>query len=49
MKSYELLLKDNKQWAAKKLAEDPGFFRKLLHVQSPEFLMDRLQRQPCAA
>jgi carbonic anhydrase len=38
MKSYEVLLNDNKHWAAKKLAEDPEFFERLLHVQSPEFL-----------
>ena len=38
MKPYEILLKDNKTWAAKKLAEDPGFFDRLLHVQTPEFL-----------
>lgn len=38
MKSYEVLLKDNKNWAEKKLAEDPGFFERLLHVQTPEFL-----------
>jgi carbonic anhydrase len=38
MKSYELLLKDNKTWAEKKLANDPGFFQRLLHVQTPEFL-----------
>jgi carbonic anhydrase len=38
MKPYEVLLNDNKLWAAKKLAEDPGFFERLLHVQSPEFL-----------
>ena len=38
MKAYEVLLHDNKHWAAKKLAEDPGFFERLLHVQSPEFL-----------
>jgi carbonic anhydrase len=38
MKSYELLLQDNKHWAARKLAEDPGFFDRLLHVQTPEFL-----------
>jgi carbonic anhydrase len=35
MKPYEILLNDNKTWAAKKLAEDPGFFDRLLHVQSP--------------
>jgi carbonic anhydrase len=38
MKPYEVLLHDNKHWAARKAAEDPGFFERLLHVQSPEFL-----------
>ena len=38
MKSYEVLLRDNKSWAAKKKADDPAFFEKLLHVQAPEFL-----------
>ena len=38
MKAYEVLLSDNKRWAAKKLSEDPGFFNRLVHVQTPEFL-----------
>lgn len=38
MKPYEVLLHDNKHWAARKKAEDPTFFERLLHVQSPEFL-----------
>ena len=38
MKPYEVLLKDNKQWAQDKLLEDPGFFEKLSNVQTPEFL-----------
>lgn len=38
MKSYEVLLNDNKLWAAKKLAEDPAFFDRLVHVQTPDFL-----------
>jgi carbonic anhydrase len=38
MKSYEVLLHDNKDWALRKLKEDPGFFERLLHVQRPEFL-----------
>jgi carbonic anhydrase len=38
MKPYEVLLNDNKHWAARKLVEDPGFFERLLHVQTPEFL-----------
>lgn len=38
MKRYEILLQDNKQWAAKKVAEDPDFFDRLSHLQTPEFL-----------
>jgi len=38
MKPYELLLNGNKKWAEKKLEEDPGFFDRLLHLQTPEFL-----------
>jgi carbonic anhydrase len=38
MKPYDVLLKGNKQWAEKKLQEDPGFFERLLHLQTPEFL-----------
>jgi carbonic anhydrase len=38
MKAYENLLHDNKLWAARKLAEDPEFFERLVHVQTPEFL-----------
>ncbi|HEX2628726.1 MAG TPA: carbonic anhydrase [Chitinophagaceae bacterium] len=38
MKSYKTLLHDNKLWAAKKLSEDPEFFERLVHVQTPEFL-----------
>ena len=38
MKPYEVLLNDNKHWAARKKAEDPAFFERLLHVQSSEFL-----------
>jgi carbonic anhydrase len=38
MKPYESLLQNNKLWAASKLAEDPGFFDRLLHLQTPEFL-----------
>jgi carbonic anhydrase len=38
MKAYELLLLDNKHWAATKIKEDPAFFERLLHVQTPEFL-----------
>lgn len=38
MKSYEILLQENKTWAEKKLKTDPEYFNRLLHVQTPEFL-----------
>lgn len=38
MKSYNKLLEENKTWAAAKLKSDPGYFNRLLHVQTPEFL-----------
>ncbi len=38
MKPYELLLQENKAWAEGKLKNDPDYFNRLLHVQTPEFL-----------
>ena len=38
MHSYEKLLLENKAWAAEKLADDPQYFDRLLHLQTPEFL-----------
>ncbi|MBK6930397.1 MAG: carbonate dehydratase [Saprospirales bacterium] len=38
MQQYEKLLLANKTWAKNKLAEDPGFFERLVHIQRPEFL-----------
>ncbi len=38
MKPYEVLLNGNKQWAAQKVVDDPDFFDRLLHLQTPEFL-----------
>ena len=38
MKSYEKLLEENKQWANRKLSDDPEFFNRLSHLQTPEFL-----------
>jgi carbonic anhydrase len=38
MYSYEKLLLENKAWAAEKLADDPQYFERLAHVQTPEFL-----------
>lgn len=38
MHPYELLLKDNKNWAANKTKTDPDFFKGLSQIQTPEFL-----------
>src|SRR5215207_6213329 len=38
MKSYEVLLSENKQWAADKVAGDPDYFHRLSRLQAPEFL-----------
>lgn len=38
MKSYEKLLLENKAWAAEKVHDDPEFFSRLAHIQTPEFL-----------
>lgn len=38
MKPYEILLQENKAWAAQKLAVDPGYFNQLAQLQTPEFL-----------
>ncbi len=38
MQSYEKLLLENKAWAAEKVADDPDFFSRLEHLQTPEFL-----------
>lgn len=38
MHSYQKLLLDNKAWANQKKQEDPEFFERLQHVQTPEFL-----------
>ena len=38
MKPYEVLLNENKQWAAKKISDDPEYFDRLAHLQTPEFL-----------
>lgn len=38
MHSYEKLLLENKAWAAEKLADDPAYFDRLAHLQTPEFL-----------
>jgi carbonic anhydrase len=38
MHSYEKLLLENKAWAAEKLEDDPEYFERLAHIQTPEFL-----------
>lgn len=38
MHSYEKLLSENKVWAAGKVKEDPVYFDRLAHLQTPEFL-----------
>lgn len=38
MKAYERLLLENKAWAAEKVHDDPEYFNRLVHLQSPEFL-----------
>jgi carbonic anhydrase len=38
MKSYEKLLLENKAWASEKVHDDPEYFNRLAHIQTPEFL-----------
>lgn len=38
MTSYEKLLLENKAWAKEKTGDDPEFFSRLEHLQTPEFL-----------
>lgn len=38
MKAYEELLVKNKKWAEAMITEDPEFFSRLEHIQTPEYL-----------
>jgi carbonic anhydrase len=38
LKSYEILLKNNREWAEDVVSKDPEFFHRLANVQHPEFL-----------
>jgi carbonic anhydrase len=38
MQPYEKLLLENKAWASEKVADDPEYFDRLAHIQTPEFL-----------
>lgn len=38
MKAYQRLLENNKKWAAEVVKQDPEFFTRLEHLQTPEYL-----------
>ncbi len=38
MQLYEKLLLENKAWAAEKIQDDPDYFNRLVHLQTPDFL-----------
>lgn len=38
IESYEKLLLENKAWAKEQVADDPEYFHRLSHIQTPEFL-----------
>lgn len=38
MEAYKRLLKNNKEWAAAQLQEDPEYFQRLVNLQTPEIL-----------
>ena len=38
MKAYEKLLLENKAWASEKVTDDPEYFSRLAHIQTPDFL-----------
>lgn len=38
MKAFEKLLLENKAWAFEKVEEDPDYFKRLAHIQTPEVL-----------
>lgn len=38
MKAYEKLLLENKAWAQEKVSDDPDYFNRLAHLQTPDFL-----------
>lgn len=38
METYEKLLLENKAWASEKTNDDPEYFNRLAHIQTPEFL-----------
>lgn len=38
MKAYQKLLENNKKWASEVVKNDPDFFTRLEHIQTPEYL-----------
>ena len=38
MNPYEKLLLENKAWAKEKIMDDPDYFERLVHIQTPDFL-----------
>lgn len=38
MQIYEKLLLENKAWAKERVSDDPEYFSRLAHIQTPEFL-----------
>jgi len=38
MESYQKLLLENKAWAQERVTDDPEYFNRLAHIQTPEFL-----------
>ena len=38
MKPFEKILQENKEWAAKMVAADPDYFKRLVEIQTPEVL-----------
>lgn len=38
MQPFEKLLQNNRVWANEKIAKDPDYFKRLVHLQTPDFL-----------
>ena len=36
--NFKLIMKNNKEWAAKNVQEDPDYFLRLVNVQKPKYL-----------
>lgn len=38
MKPFQLLLAENKSWAKEKVGQDPDYFKRLVNIQTPNFM-----------